>query len=137
MKTILAGIVSACGGMMIAAGMFSLLTTSRVINRMLHVTYISHKIRVVEEVIMFGAILGNIAFVFGIKTELGEIIGDIYMMLAGMFTGAILVALAEVIKAIPVFIRRVRISSGFGYVILSFAAGKVFGSIIESIVNVS
>lgn len=132
MKSILAGILSMSGGMVIAAGMFSLITTSRVVNRILHVTCISDKINIVEETIIFGATLGNIAYVFGIKTGLGEIIGDIFMFLAGMFTGAILVALAEVIKAIPIFIRRVRISGGFGYVIVAFAAGKIFGSLIET-----
>ena len=132
MMEIMVALISLSGGAFVAAGLFSLITTSRVVNRMLNVLKVSGFISIVEEMIILGATFGNIIYVYSIKTELGEIIGSAFMLFSGMFCGAILVALAEVIKTIPIFVRRVRISGGFGYVIIAFALGKVFGAIIEN-----
>ena len=128
---IMAAFLSFCGGALIAAGLFSLVTTSRVINRMLDVAKVSEYSLLAEEMIILGAILGNISYVYGLQVGLGLVLGAIYMAFAGIFCGAILVALAEVIKTIPIFVRRVRISGGFGYMIAAFALGKILGAIIE------
>ena len=44
------------------------------------------------------------------------------------------IALAEVIKAIPIFVRRVRISTGLGYVVVALAVGKVLGSLLDAFI---
>ena len=48
----------------------------------------------------------------------------------GIFVGCLVMSLAETLKALPVFTRRIRLSVGFPWVIASIALGKLAGSLI-------
>ena len=48
----------------------------------------------------------------------------------GIFLGGWILALAEIAKVFPVFVRRIKLSPGMSLVILSIAAGKTLGSLL-------
>ena len=54
----------------------------------------------------------------------------IFGLMAGVYVGSFAVCLAENIKAIPVFVRRTRMASGLGWLILALALGKGIGGLI-------
>ena len=83
-----------------------------------------------EEVLLFGAVAGTILSVFDVSLPLGDIGLIIYGVIAGMFVGLLVVSLAETLKALPIFIRRVRIGSGLGIVILMVGLGKAVGHLV-------
>ena len=47
-----------------------------------------------------------------------------------MFIGLFAVSLAENIKALPIFVRRVRIGAGLGIVVLAIGLGKAAGHLL-------
>ena len=54
----------------------------------------------------------------------------LYGLLSGMFIGLFAVSLAENIKALPIFVRRVRIGAGLGFVVLAIGLGKAAGHLL-------
>ena len=134
MNSVAVALLAFSGGLVVSAGLFALLTTIRVANRMLHFTKTRDNLYLVEEIMAIGAIVGNVIFVFDVHTGLGLFAGSVYAIFAGAFSGCVVIALAEVIKAIPIFVRRVRISTGLGYVVVALAVGKVLGSLLDAFI---
>lgn len=120
--------------MIVAAGLVAVVTTIRLVNRFAHMTGTKEYIRLYEEMIMLGAIVGNVFYVFDVSLNFGEVAGAVSGLLTGMYTGAFVVAIAETIKGLPVFTRRIRISTGLSYVLVSLALGKAIGGLISSFV---
>ena len=52
----------------------------------------------------------------------------LYGFSAGIFVGCVAVALAEILKALPIFLRRVRMKEGLPWLVLFMALGKMLGS---------
>ena len=115
---------------MILLGFFAIITIVGVINRFAKVTRTAKHIKLYEDMIILGATIGNVLVIFQLVVKVGMIGCAIFGLLSGIFIGSFLVCLAETIKALPIFIRRVRISSGLGYIILFLAIGKGIGSFI-------
>ena len=121
-------------GAITASGLFALVSTIHLINRFAAVTKTTEHLILYENMVILGATIGNIIFIFNISflmTESIQIVCSIiYGLVAGIFIGTFLVCLAETIKALPIFVRRVRIGAGLGWVILSVAIGKCFGHLV-------
>ena len=83
-----------------------------------------------EEVIIWGASLGNVWFIFDLPLPAGMPGAVLYGLLSGMFIGLFAVSLAENIKALPIFVRRVRIGAGLGFVVLAIGLGKAAGHLL-------
>ena len=54
----------------------------------------------------------------------------VFGLFSGMFIGLFAVSLAENIKALPIFVRRVRIGAGLGIVVLAIGLGKAAGHLL-------
>jgi len=130
LRIILLGIFGFAGGAISASGFFAVLTIVGVMNRFAKVTRTAKHIKLYEDMIILGATIGNILVIFQLVIHVGIIACAIFGLLSGIFIGSFLVCLAETIKALPIFIRRVRISSGLGYIILFLAIGKGIGSLM-------
>lgn len=113
-----------------AAGYFAVITSVGMINRIVDVTNTKEHIPFFEEVIILGASVGNIVFILDLNVPLGMIGAILYGLLSGMFIGLFAVSLAENIKALPIFIRRVRIGTGLGVVVLAIGLGKAVGHLL-------
>lgn len=124
-----AGIGLAAGGFT-AAGYFAVITSVGMINRIVDVTNTKAYIPYIENLIILGAALGNVWFIFDLPLPVGMAGGLAYGLLSGMFIGLFAVSLAENIKALPIFIRRVRIGTGLGFVVLSIGLGKAAGHLL-------
>ena len=74
--------------------------------------------------------VGNVWFIFDLPLPAGMPGAVLYGLLSGMFIGLFAVSLAENIKALPIFVRRVRIGAGLGFVVLAIGLGKAAGHLL-------
>ena len=109
-------------GAVTAGGYFAVVT------RFAQYTNTADKIRLYESLIMAGAILGNILFVFSPGLKIWGGMMAVFGLAAGIFTGCFLMSLAETVKGVPVFIRRTGLTTGLCILIIVLAAGKSLGS---------
>lgn len=131
-------------GAITAAGFFAVVTAVGIVNRVAAVTKTTGSLILYEEVLVWGAVVGTVLSLFDIKLP-GSIMSGVaeewvqwIVMLgvaligvvAGMYVGLFVVSLAETTKALPIFIRRVRIGAGLGLVILMIGLGKAVGELI-------
>lgn len=131
LKIVMLAVFGAAAGGLTAAGYFAVITSVGIINRVADVTHTKQHLLLFEEVIIFGAIAGNILSVF----SMGSIFSSggfivLYGVVAGMFIGLFVVCLAETTKVLPIFLRRVRIGAGLGIIILMIGLGKAAGQLI-------
>lgn len=117
-------------GAVTAAGYFALITSVGMINMAAASTGTTKSIFFYEECLLFGVVTGNCLSMFNISIDIGTAGIVMYGVFSGMFIGLLVVSLAETLKALPIFIRRVRIGSGLGIIILMIGLGKAAGHII-------
>lgn len=129
-KILLEILIGLSAGGFTAAGYFAVITSVGMMNRVADVTNTKQYLPYFEEVIIWGASLGNAFFIFNWKLSIGTVGAVLYGLLSGMFIGLFAVCLAENIKALPIFIRRVRIGMGLGVVVLSIGLGKAVGHLL-------
>ena len=126
-------------GGVIAAGVFAFLAVIGVFPRL--IAYLGERKSMLfsETCMILGGVIGNVADLF--YKWLNEVsffpipwISPTLLLIggiaSGIFVGALVMSLAETLKALPVFARRVRFSIGIQYVILAIAVGKSLGSLI-------
>ena len=63
----------------------------------------------------------------GIRMPLGRPLLIIVGFCAGIFVGSVAVALAEILQALPIFFRRVKIKEGLPWLMIFMALGKMVG----------
>lgn len=78
---------------------------------------------------LLGGLCGDLLSVFlDVQIPGGRPLLILYGFCAGIFVGCVAVALAEILKALPIFLRRVRMKEGLPWVVLFMALGKMLGS---------
>ena len=117
------------GGVATAGGYFAIIATVGVSTRFAQYTHTAGKIRLYELMVICGAALGNIAFVFMPPLAFPAWIMVPAVLFMGVFTGCFLVSLAEALKGIPIFVRRARLTTGLCLIIVFFALGKGLGGL--------
>lgn len=127
---VIVGIIGLSSGLMIAAGVFTVLLTVGLIPRFAGKTHTGAKVRYYEDAVILGSIAGNLISVFRIRIPLGIIGGLIFGLGAGIFVGSLAIAIAEMLDGIPISIRRIKLKKGLGLAILSMALGKGLGSFL-------
>lgn len=127
---LLLGMIGVSAGILVSGGMYALITTLGIINRIAQDTHTAKDIVLYEECVIWGAAAGNILFVFDIRVPLGTAALIIFGLIGGIYAGCLAIALAEVIKTIPVYIMRTGLTKGFGLIILLMALGKGIGGLI-------
>lgn len=126
----LLGVIGISAGILVSGGMYALITTLGIINRIAQDTHTAKDILIYEECVIWGAAIGNVLFVFNIPVPLGTAALVIFGLVGGIYAGCLAIALAEVIKTIPVYIMRTGLTKGFGIIILLLALGKGIGGLI-------
>lgn len=130
MFNIIRGLMGFSAGLLVSGGVYALITTLGIINRMAQRTHSASKIRLYEECVIWGATLGNVLWVYSIHIPFKLPFYIIYGIVGGIYSGCLAVALAEVIKTIPVFIMRTKLKEGLGFIILMMAIGKGIGGLV-------
>ena len=82
-----------------------------------------------ESVFLLGCVGGNLLFLYGFSLPLGNIFLGLYGIGAGVFTGCLAAALAEVVNMMPVLSERIHLKKGLAGIMAMFALGKLAGSL--------
>ena len=114
----------------IACGYFALISSVGTINRLVHYTHTGSRVRLYEDVIILGVILGNLLWLFEPILNLPLVLWTVFALMSGVFTGCFLVSLAEAVKGLPIFARRARLKNGIKWIIIALALGKGIGSLL-------
>ncbi len=120
----------AAGGM-VAAGTFAFIVMIGIFTRLAQRTRTSQYTSLFENAVILGGTLGNILFVYEIKLPFFYIGIVLFGVFSGIFVGCLAMALAEVLKIFPVFVKRVGLVEGIQYIVFSIAAGKCAGAVIQ------
>lgn len=120
----------AAGGM-VAAGTFAFIVMIGIFTRLAQRTRTSQYTSLFEDAIILGGTLGNILFIYEINLPFYYIGIVLFGFFSGIFVGCLAMALAEVLKIIPVFVKRVGLVEGMQYIVLSIAAGKCVGAVLQ------
>ncbi len=151
LKQIFMAICAFSFGTICSAGVFTVLVSVGLIPRFAGKFHVAKHILYLEEMVVFGTLIGGFFSVFSKYGEIGDVIlknqffgmhtgkiwsicGKVFCLtyggFAGMFVGCLALAIAEMLDSIPIFARRAGFREGIGIVILLMALGKVAGSLI-------
>ena len=128
---IILGFIGLSGGFVVSAGIFAFITMLGIIPRLAHRTGTANHIYGYEWMIILGGSLGNILnlFVKAMPVVVPGLI--IFGMCSGIFVGCLAMALAENLRVIPIFVRRMHLKKGLAVILLAMALGKCAGSIFQ------
>lgn len=135
LKSLIASIICFCGGIGVAAGTFAFLLVIRVIPRLVQKARLEHKVIFIENMVFRGVMFGTLLSLFSWRKKwlfdlLGKTLLSIFGICAGIFTGCIAVALAEILDTFPIFFRRVKLKEEYCEgLLLMMALGKMIGSL--------
>lgn len=152
LKQVLLAVIGASGGLIVSAGVFTVLISVGLIPRFAGKMHVARKIFALEEMVVFGTLAGGIASIFSDWGMIGQYVRErqvfgesatdgiwsafamlfmiIFGLFAGIFVGCLALAIAEMLNTIPIFARRIGFRHGLGVAILAVALGKLTGSLI-------
>lgn len=151
-KQIFLAMIGVSSGLIVSAGVFTVLISVGLIPRFAGKMHVARKIFVLEEMVVFGTLFGGFFSIFsdwgmigafvrghnlfgssateGVWNLLGTLFLLIFGIFAGIFVGCLALAIAEMLNTIPIFARRIGFRHGLGIAILAVALGKLIGSLI-------
>ena len=134
------------GGILVSAGVFTVLLAVGLVPRFAGKTHTASKIFLYEETVIWGTLFGNAVSVFedvfaaegsritGGGSAWADILQNGFLVVlglfAGIFVGCLALAIAEMLDSIPIFTRRIGLRHGLGFMILATALGKLVGSLL-------
>lgn len=127
---LLAAIGLSCGAV-VSAGIFTFITSLGIIMRLAQATKTAAYLHWYENSIIAGAIFGNLLWLYQFPLGLGSFGMALFGLFAGIFTGCLIGAIAEILNAFPILFRRLQLKEGVAFVIAALAAGKFTGVIIQ------
>lgn len=117
-------------GVIISGGVVAFITIIGIIPMMAHRTQTGHHVMSYENAIMVGAITGSILSMWELRIPLWPWLVGLLLFGFGIFVGALIIALAEVLDVFPIVNRRVKVKKGISLFVLALAAGKLIGSFL-------
>lgn len=128
-KEIFLGFIGLTSGFAVSAGVFAFIVTLGVVPRFAGKTHTSNKVMTYENAIFLGGMFGNLMSIFGFSLPLGLILLCVFGLSAGIYTGCLAVALAEILDAFPIMFRRTRMKIGQEWILVAMAFGKAIGAV--------
>lgn len=125
------GFVGISAGSLVAGGVVALMVGLGIIRRFVGISHTAVHVRTYESAICLGGIWGSCMTVFLPKFPVGQIGLLVTGLFFGIFVGGWIMALAELLNVFPVFARRLGLTKGKSWIIISLALGKVTGSLLE------
>lgn len=130
MEQVLVALTGFASGFIVAGGVVALMVGLGIITRFIGVSHTAEHVKYYEDAILLGAVAGTILTVFEVRLHTGIwilVLGGLFM---GVFVGGWIMALAEVINVFPVYCRRLGITKGLSWIVITMAAGKTLGSLM-------
>lgn len=119
-----------CFGAVIASATVAFIISLGIVPRYAGITRSANRIMMYEDFSMAGAVFASVFSIFNLHIPVGTAGLLIFGLLAGTFLGSWIVALGEIVNIYSIMSRRIGLTRGIGWVILSMALGKMLGSLI-------
>jgi len=127
-KQIAMALIGLSAGSIVAGGLFGFIVSLGVVSDFADRTGTANRIRLYEDAVALGGIAGNLVLLYEIPlTAIAPLLG-MFGIFSGVFVGCWALALAEVLNVFPIFLRRINVTKGIGFIILGIAIGKVLGA---------
>ncbi len=123
-------LVGFSSGFIVAGGVVALMVGLGIITRFIGISHTADKIFQYEDAILLGAVAGTLLTVYDLSLPVGAWILGIGGLFIGIFVGGWIMALAEVINVFPVYCRRLGITKGLSWIVITMAVGKTAGSLL-------
>ena len=127
-REIFLGLIGLAGGFAVSAAVFAFVITLGVLPRFAGKTHTSGYVLTYENVIFFGGVFGNLISLFPVSLPFGNPLLWAFGLSAGIYTGCLAVALAEILNAFPIMFRRTKMKVGQDWVLVAMAFGKMAGA---------
>ncbi|NCC17093.1 MAG: stage V sporulation protein AB [Clostridia bacterium] len=128
-------IIGYSSGAAISAGIFAFIAAMGIIPRMAQRSKTEKYIRLYEDMVLLGGIFGTTSMYIDYRFPTLPVVAGGYALATGIFVGVLAMALAEVLNVMPIMLRRNRITKGLPWLVLSFALGKMLGSLLYFLVD--
>ena len=128
-RYILLTIIGLASGGCVAAGLFAFVVAIGTVNRLATRTKTASHIRLYEVMVIAGAILFNIIYIFSSSLPTSYFGLVLFGLFSGMYIGWQSMALAEVIKTLPILAIRIKLVEGLPFIVAAIALGKSLGSL--------
>lgn len=156
-KQIFLGILGISSGILVSAGVFTVLLAVGLVPRFAGKTHTGRNIFWYEEMVVLGTLAGDFFSVFvdygyvgewvkqrmlfgaptlSVWNVISEILVAAFGLFAGIFVGCLALAIAEMLDSIPILTRRIGYRHGLGIMVLSVALGKLAGSLLYFVKHV-
>lgn len=123
-------LIGLSAGSIVAGGLFGFVVSLGIVSDFADRTETADRIALYEDAVAVGGILGNLVLLYDIPlTAISPLMG-VFGIFSGVFVGCWALALAEVLNVFPIFLRRINVTKGIGFVILGIAIGKVLGATV-------
>lgn len=123
-----------CSGAVIAGAVFAFIAAIGVVTRLAQKTDTVPYVMLYEEVMLAGALLGICAQLFSLPLPIGVFFAVGLSLLNGIFWGCLAMSLAEVLDALPILSRRIRVERFMYMFVVAIAVGKVSASLMYFII---
>ncbi|MDO4323144.1 MAG: stage V sporulation protein AB [Lachnospiraceae bacterium] len=130
MEHFLLALLGFASGFIVAGGVVALMVGLGIITRFIGISHTAGHVMYYEDAILLGTIAGTIVTVFEVEFPVGVWILVLGGLFTGVFVGGWIMALAEVINVFPVYCRRLGITKGLSWIVISMAIGKTLGSLM-------
>lgn len=136
LTVILPGVIGLSFGGLAASGVLTVLMAVGLMPRYAGRVHEAKHITLFENIIIWGTMSGTFVSLFGGFVSdsglglLGTVTEMIYGVFSGIFVGSLALAIAEMLDAFPIFFRRLRLSGGLTWIVLSIALGKMTGGFV-------
>lgn len=130
-KQIILGFIGLCSGFTVSAGVFAFITMLGIIPRLAERTKTAGHIYLYENAIILGGTLGNIWILYQLPLHLSALMLGIFGLFSGIFVGCLAMALAEMLRVIPIMVNRAQIKEGFPLIVTAIAIGKMAGTLFQ------
>lgn len=130
-QKVLLCLIGLAAGSMVAAGVFAFITLIGVVTRLAARTKTVRHVMLYEDMAVLGGTVGNLLTIFQWKIPAGTWLLCLFGIFAGIYVGCQAIALAEALKVIPVFAKRIQLKVGLSLIILILAIGKGLGALYQ------
>lgn len=130
MEQVLITVIGFSSGFIVAGGVVALMVGLGIITRFIGITHTAKYVKYYEDAILLGTVAGTILTVFETELVIGSWVLLLFGLFMGIFVGGWILALAEVINVFPVYCRRLGITKGLSWIVVTMAAGKILGSLL-------
>lgn len=128
---ILLAIAGLAAGGIVASCVVAVFIMLGVIPRLAGLTKTAKYLMTYENFFIGGTIIGNLLSFYKVNIPIGTIGLILFGCFSGIYVGCMSVALAEVVKTVPIMSRRLNIRKGLPYFVIALALGKLIGTFVQ------